>query len=474
MKLRTRLAVTSVAVVVPLVVGVLWLDARTRHEAAEQGLRDATLAYMDASERARCEADAAAWGGRPLPPPDRRDGDRGPGGPIPMRSPSEFTGAGLDPPVLWAYDAQLHAAHPGAPQLAGPPEADLWPGATISTLVRMPWAAGPCAFVLAEGSSNPGWIGALLPRSPAWLAPAGAALLVLLASVGPVVRRVRRLTRAVRETAAVGFTEAVPAEGHDEITELAEAFGAASREVRTLLAAKDQRERALRDYLANTTHDVMIPLTVLQSHLTTIHDQRLAGQEVELASIVHAMNEAHYLGALAHNLAAAAKLDAGEPQIARAPVELGALVERVLARHRPVARQLGVSIDGAVPDQPLEALADVTLLEQAVNNIVYNSIRHNRSGGSVGITLDRIGGDRFRIRVVDDGPGIAAEELARITERGYRGREARTRAPGGQGLGLAIVVRVAEALGLSLRLQASEYGGLQVDVCGDELTARSR
>ena len=194
MRLRARLAVTAVAVVVPLVVGVLWLDARTRHEAAEQGLRDATLAYMDAPERARCEADPAAWGGRPLAPPYLRGSEGESGGPPELRAPSEFIGAGLDPPVLWAYDEQLRAAHPAAPRLSERSARDLWPGATISTLVRMPWATGPCAFVLAEGSSNPGWIGALLPRSPAWLAPAGAALLVLLASVGPVVRRIRRLT----------------------------------------------------------------------------------------------------------------------------------------------------------------------------------------------------------------------------------------------------------------------------------------
>ncbi|HYU15350.1 MAG TPA: HAMP domain-containing sensor histidine kinase [Candidatus Acidoferrum sp.] len=460
MKLRARMFVTVAVGAVPLVVAVIWFDARDRHQAARKALEDVTTRYMlDGNERARCEASPATWGGRPMPPPDA-------GRARVRRDPSRQIGPGFDPPVLFAYDERLRSANPAAPPLAGPPDEPVWPGPRVQTLVAMPWLAGPCAYVLARGSWNPRWVGALLPQSRIWLLPIGAALVALLLSAGPVVGRIRRLTGAVRASAAADFTAPVPVEGNDEVAELAVAFRAASREVQKQLEARDRRERALRDYLANTTHDVMIPLTVLQSHLATIHEQRLAGGEVDLGAIVHAMNEAHYLGALAHNLAAAATLDAGEPAIARSPVDLGALVDRVLARHRPVARQLGVALDGAVPEEAVEVVGDVTLLEQAVNNVVYNSIRYNRTGGSVGVTLDRIAGDRFRLRVVDDGPGIPEADLSRLAERGFRGSDARGRAPDGKGLGLSIAFRVADLLGMALRFARSEYGGLQVDLVG--------
>jgi signal transduction histidine kinase len=108
----------------------------------------------------------------------------------------------------------------------------------------------------------------------------------------------------------------------------------------------------------------------------------------------------------------------------------------------------------------------VTLLEQAVSNLVYNAIRHNRPDGHVAAILERTAPDRFRLRVVDDGPGIPETELSRLRERGYRGGTARSRHPDGQGLGLHITGRIADLHGLGLGLAPSDYGGLQADITG--------
>ena len=463
MKLRARLVVATVAAVVPLVVVLIWLDARARHAAAEEALVDMTLRTMlRPGEREACEAAPAWWSGRSRPPPDG----------APPRPPPHDRPHGA-PPVLVAYDAQLHAADADTPPL----DAELadgiaygdvatidatWPGSAVEVLVRTPWASGPCAFVYAAGTTEPGWIGAILPAGRLWMVPMAVVLAAVLLAMGPVVRRMRRLTEAVRRSAAAGFTGDIPADGaRDEIAELGRAFDAAAREVRAQLAERDRRERALRDFLANTTHDVMIPLTVLQQHLATIRER---GDD---ATVVAAMDEAHYMASMVHNLAIAAKLDAGEPELHRAPVDLDALVARVMARHRPIARELGVALDSAAPEPPLATEADVTLLEQAVSNLVYNAIRHNRAGGHVAVILEPVErGRRFRVRVVDDGPGVPADELARLAERGYRGDAARTRSPGGQGLGLHIAWRVAELHGLVLDFAASEHGGLQVTLEG--------
>jgi two-component system, OmpR family, sensor histidine kinase BaeS len=119
-----------------------------------------------------------------------------------------------------------------------------------------------------------------------------------------------------------------------------------------------------------------------------------------------------------------------------------------------------------VPEETLAVEGDVTLIEQAVNNVVYNALRYNRAGGHVAITLDRLTVDRFQLRIVDDGPGVPAEQISRITERGFRADTVRTRAKSGQGLGLNIAFRVAQVLGLQLSFAPSEYGGLQVDLTG--------
>jgi len=110
---------------------------------------------------------------------------------------------------------------------------------------------------------------------------------------------------------------------------------------------------------------------------------------------------------------------------------------------------------------------DITLLERAVSNVVHNAVRYNLPGGHVALVLDRRAREgRFSLRVVDDGPGIAEDELARITERSFRGNEARTRHPHGMGLGLHIARDVVERHGFSLVFRRPEEGGLEVELGG--------
>jgi two-component system, OmpR family, sensor histidine kinase BaeS len=471
MKLRLRLSLTVVAVTIPMVGGLIWIDAAARHRAAEDALAEFTFHEMVQEHgRERCEADPAGFGGF-MP---RHEGH----GPPPREHDDKPRGAR---PILYAYDGELRSQNPKAPpvdedaarQARAGREVVVLRGATTSSaveiLVRMPWRDGPCQVVRSLGSTVPGWVGAILPSSNVWMTPLAAVFLAMLLAVGPVVQRIRRLTEAVGQSARGGYARAVTIEGHDEIAELAQAFDAAGTEIRAQLAEKDRREQALRHFLANTTHDMMIPLTVLQGHLAALQEKVAAGVMPDAGALVSAMDEAHYMASLLHNLGVAAKLDAQEPQLSRSAVDLNALVARVIGRHKPIARRLEISLESSVPEPPLVADADVTLLEQAVSNVVYNAIRHNRAGGHVAVILERRGERGFRLRVLDDGPGIPPEQLSRLAERGFRGDDARTRSPEGQGLGLDITYRVAQLHGLALAIAPSEYGGLQVDLSGDEL-----
>lgn len=468
MKLRSRLALTAAGALIPVVLALFWYDALAQHRVAKERLVQFVQSRM-AISRDICEMAPEHWGGvhggnppPPPPPPSHSHSERHP----PDRPPPR-----AEPAVLFAYDETFHSANPDAPQLpaalvhamAGRDMAEpwfFWPTSRVVTLVRMPWKSGPCAYVYARGTTDPTW-GAILPENPWWLLPVFAVIAAVLVAVGPVIARIRRLTEAVRRSAAHGYdvdvARASPGKG-DEIGELAAAFDAASSEVRAALTAKEAREKALRDFVANTTHDVMLPLSVLQGHLTTLRENGVGDTSV----IVSAMNEAHYLASLIHNLAVAARLESANVSLQSTPVDLPALISRVVARHRPIAKQLEISIESAVPDEPIVVFADMTLLEQAISNVTYNAVRYNRPGGHVAIVLEETKRDGFSLRIMDDGPGIAPEQLSRLVERGYRGDAARTRAPDGQGLGLHIAFRAAELHGYSMKLGASESGGLEV------------
>jgi len=372
---------------------------------------------------------------------------------------------------VFAYDANLQSRNPDNPAFPTELAQQLEGGADVASdrsadqrrtqvVVRMPWDEGPCAVILMRSKGPPPWFsGAVL--MPALLVALVVILIALLAA-GPIVRRVRLLTESVRKLGD-DAEEPIHVEGNDEIAELGAAFEQSRQTIQAQLASLREREAALRNYIANTTHDVMLPLSVLQGHLTSLQQRIEAGDTLDANAIVPSIEESQYLGSLLHNLNAVARLDANEGLAHRDPIDLNRLVERVVDRHRPIAKRKRIALEVGVPEHRIEFPGDLTLLEQALGNVVQNAVRYNRAGGHVAVTLDG-DDDAWILQIVDDGPGIAEGDRARVVEPSFRGSEARTRHPHGMGLGLHIASDVAKRHGLRLAFSDTKDGGLTAEL----------
>ncbi len=489
MSLRKTLFIKMVLVMLPLVAVGAWAGRAFDYDARVDALHDFVLARMENGGREECEADPERFPPRFNRRPDRRPPRlRGVDRPLPDRSQRPNGGPrpagpprGLPRIELFAYDATFRSANQHAPDFPADLRAALEAGATradgrtqegrvVHVAQRMAWTDGPCAVLCA-------WLPAGdASLSRAQLVPvlvfAAGMVLALWFAAGPIVGRVRRLTGAVRRAADEGYASPIPVEGRDELAQLATAFNDAGREVRANLESAQQREEALRLFVANTMHDVMMPLTVLQGHLS---------QRRDVADVGGAIEEVKYTTSLLQNLAAVAKLEGAGPTKHETDVDLGALVARVAGRHRPLARERSIELEFAVPEQAVLARCDLTLVEQAVSNLVHNAVRHNtvrqRAGdGHVAIVLtcnESQSEARFELEVLDDGPGIRSADLQHILERSWRSDEARTRAPDGQGLGLHIASEAARLHGFELTLREREGGGLIVRLTGPALGRRS-
>jgi len=508
-KLRTRLALTLALTSLPLSLGLVALHQRVESHATERSLAEFARNRMDGGGREQCEADPQRFQEPPLwlgrgrngepvgpgsgaarpPRPDetpegaRPEGTEGrpPGGETRGPRGRQFAFRGSEVRFeLFAFRPDFKSDNPRAPAFPAELQAGLENGEAFvgsgfddgvqhGTLVgvRMPWNEGPAALVLLKRIESG-------PPEQVWTLYGGALALslsilaVALLTMGPIVRRVRTLTGSVRRSAESGYEEPVADEGADEISELAQAFNSAGGTVREKLSTLERRERALRTFVENTTHDVMLPLTVLQGHLANFDKRSEKNEPVARERVRESLEEAYYLGALVHNLAVAAKLEAGEPGFVRHPFSLNQLIERVIGRLEPIARSKEIELVHAVPEAELFVSGDVTLFEQALSNVVHNALRYNKQGGHAAVLLEEHG-QEFKLRVVDDGPGASDEELARLTERSFRSEAARVRHPTGLGLGLSIAKDVSERHGFTCTLKRSEHGGLEVEFRGPRL-----
>jgi len=405
--------------------------------------------------------------------PDQRPGGRGEGpfAGIPPGEREGFPGrlggpGGQRRTRVFFYDIEFAPRAPGGPPFPDAAKTSLRAGQTFVHgrdeggfygAVATAWPSGSCAYALALMPTPPPLASFTLLIVGALLLVGAPALALLLALAQPVAR-IRALATGVREAAAGRYETSVPVTGHDEIAELGHAFNDASAVVRAHVADVERREKALRDFVAHTTHDVALPLSVLLGHVSRL---RQSGADDAGEKTISAIaQETQYIASLLSNLEAVARLESDAALHERHPLDLVDLVERVAVRHRGVAQSAGVELNHSVPQAPVWVKGDVTLIEQAVNNLVHNAIQYNHPGGHVALVLEAEGG-RFSVRVSDDGAGVAAEDLPRLGESRFRSEAARSRRPGGTGLGLSIARDVARRHGFALNLSNRPEGGFE-------------
>ena len=458
MTLRSRLIVTTIALAVPLA-GVLFLLAeRARHADMDRAL-ETVLATAGCAPSQRPPGPQGPEGPRGQGPRGRGQGPRGQGrgGPPAEVFPysdtfSPATRDGRGP--VFPEDLRVGVLADG--RASGVYVTDDGRGRQMA--VRADESDGDCAYLLARVRPRPG---ELRDQVIGLASIVGIVVLAVLLAAGPTVARIHRLSTAVAKSALTFYDTPVPEQGQDEVANLGRAFNAAGASIKSYITDIESREQALRSFVANTAHDLATPLTVLQTHLATLEQAATTDQRTHVAS---AIREAHYMGSLLRNLSAASRLDGGLPLDLRA-IDLSALVERVVARHMPLARSAGVELNLAVPPAPLMVTADATLAEQAIGNLVDNAIRYNHPGGHVGVVLDT-----NAITVVDDGIGVAPGDLSSLASRRFRGEAARSRRPDGQGLGLSITAEAAAVFGWRLTFAHNEPKGLIASITFDRST----
>ncbi|MCP5218068.1 MAG: sensor histidine kinase N-terminal domain-containing protein [Burkholderiaceae bacterium] len=233
--------------------------------------------------------------------------------------------------------------------------------------------------------------------------------------------------------------------------------GAVPTEARPLVAAinhhmarHQQASEARRRFVDDASHQLRTPLTTLVTQADFALREAPPGPVREaLQAMRQQLDEATRQ---VNQMLALARADAAE--LDRQAVDLVALARELTRPWWPHARAAAIDLgfESGVP--ALQVPVNAALLREALANLLHNALRYAPAGSHVTVRVDAAGGEAV-LAVLDDGPGLAPDELPHASERFFRGRHARV---GGSGLGLAIVRAVAERHGGRLEL-ASGPGG---------------
>jgi len=227
------------------------------------------------------------------------------------------------------------------------------------------------------------------------------------------------------------------------------------------------------DFVANASHELRTPLATLIGFLETLQEGEAAVDAETRARFIAIMSgEAVRMRDLLDDLMSLSRIEAERFAAPRDIVDLLPLIDEAKAAVKPLAKGRRIIVE----NEAGEALVDgeAGQLAQMLNNLLVNALKYGRAGTPVRIRLDEAGPGLVRLAVVDQGEGIAADHIPRLTERFYRVDPGRSRQVGGTGLGLAIVKHIVLRHRGRLEIRSAPGEGTQIEVILPRATSVSQ
>jgi two-component system OmpR family sensor kinase len=328
-------------------------------------------------------------------------------------------------------------------------------GGSLPQMAAPVWNADSFAGYVVIARTQPGGF--------PYLTFGGALAFVMLVLAGlslPAARvlssPLERLTAVVREFGQGRLSARAGLEGHDEVAELGRTFDEMAGRMESLI-------RGQKELLANVSHELRTPLARLGVTLDLVEE----GQPDELARrLPELRRDISELQELVDGVLQTAKLDlatnqAGQPGLGlqRRTVKLDDLLRDAAERFQRIHPECPFHLE--LPAELPVLRADPVLLRRAVHNLLDNARKYSEPGSPVTLRA-RADAQTVELEVEDRGIGISPEDLPLIATPFFRTDRSRTRGTGGVGLGLTLVVRIAEAHGGTLFIQGVPKGGTRM------------
>jgi heavy metal sensor kinase len=269
------------------------------------------------------------------------------------------------------------------------------------------------------------------------------------------MRKIDAITVQAEHVSSNNLSERLPVfQTGDELERLTVALN-------RMMERLDAAFQHINRFSADVSHELRTPLTILRGELEAAAQQeRLSPEMLDLVG--SALEETERLRTIVDQLLIVSRLDAGNVQMEKVPLDLGQLATSTAEQMLLLAEEKSITLRCSA--QPgVEVEGDPSRLKQVVVNLLDNAIRYTGEGGSISVSAASQNGWATLI-VTDNGAGIPPDALPHVFERFYRADKARSRYSGGSGLGLSIVNAICTAHRGEVEIASTEGVGTTVTI----------
>jgi signal transduction histidine kinase len=295
-----------------------------------------------------------------------------------------------------------------------------------------------------------------------------AAALVIALTIAYFVSKsmtspIREMKEIAQRLASGDFSRKVRIKNKDELGELAKSLNTMAGELQSKMENLKRMDRVRTDFVANVSHELKTPLTLIKGYIETLEDKAISDKEKAGKFISIIKDHTNRLSNIIDDLLSLSELELSRDSIEKSEFDLKSLMDDIVLGfgHALAAKRQELTIEPQGSNFKISA--DRDKIEQVFVNLIDNAIKYTKDGGRIRVCLVQQNGDVV-VTVEDNGIGIQDEHLDRVFERFYRVDKARSRKLGGTGLGLGIAKHIVLAHKGGIRIESDTGKGTKVFV----------
>lgn len=276
-----------------------------------------------------------------------------------------------------------------------------------------------------------------------------------------VTDSLRQLALTADALAAGDLSARITVVGRDEVARVADSFNQMAAQLQAAAAQQQELDTLRRNLIAWTSHDLRTPLTSIRVRVEALNDGLVDDPAEVRRYFQNIRADVMALNTLIDDLFELAQLEAGGIKLELSAHSLRDLVSDCLESFQALAEQRQIQLTGDVAADVDPVWLHAGKISRVLSNLVSNALRHTPVGGTVHLAVRRIAEEAI-VSVEDNGSGFKTADLPHLFEQFYRGEQARSRATGGAGLGLAISRGIVEAHGGRIWAENRAEGGARI------------